>query len=155
MSVIGTAKAGTKYTGKYGYPVLSHACIDDVSADDFDALVIPGGFSPDYMRRSVHMRAFIVRMLQAGKPVAAICHGPWMLCSARRPDGTPVCSGVRCTSFAAIRDDVVNAGGVWVDEPVVVDANIITARTPADLTPFCHAIISAVAAVAAGAGSRA
>lgn len=151
VSVIGTANAGTKYTGKYGYPVVSHACISDVSAKDFDGLVIPGGFSPDYMRRSKPMRDFIVSMLEQGKPVAAICHGPWMLCSARRSDGTPVCSGVKCTSFVAIKDDLINAGAEWVDEAVVVDANIITSRTPHDLTPFCHAIIRAVAAVRAKA----
>lgn len=151
VSVIGGAAAGTKYTGKFGYPVISHACIDNVSPDAFDALVIPGGFSPDYMRRNPAMLAFIVRMLEQGKPVGAICHGPWMLCSARDASGKPVCSGVRCTSFGAIKDDVINAGGMWVDEPVVVDANIITARTPADLTPFCHAIIHALAARRAAA----
>jgi protease I len=67
-----------------------------------------------------------------------------MLCSARDGEGVPVVSGKKCTAFVAIKDDVVNAGGVWVDEAVVNDSNIITARTPADLTPWCHAIISAV-----------
>ncbi|KAJ1621318.1 protease/amidase, partial [Pavlovales sp. CCMP2436] len=146
VTVIGAAPAGTKYTGKFGYPVLSHATISAVSADEFEALVIPGGFSPDYMRRSVPMLNFIVRMLAMDKPVAAICHGAWMFCSARDPQtGRPVCDGYRCTGFAAIKDDLINAGATWVDQAVVVDRAIITARTPADLTPFCHAIIQAVA----------
>jgi protease I len=124
---------------------VSHKTIGDVSAADFDALVIPGGFSPDYMRRSKPMLELIVAMLDMAKPVAAICHGPWMFCSARNPQtGKPVCAGLRCTGFAAIMDDLINAGALWVDEPVVCDSNLITARTPADLTPFCHAIIIAV-----------
>lgn len=75
---------------------------------------------------------------------AAICHGPWMMCSARDQAGKPVIAGRRCTSFSAIKDDVINAGAVWIDEPVVVDGNIITSRTPKDLAVFCKAIIAAV-----------
>jgi len=139
--VVGSHAAGTKYTGKYGYPVTSHKTIGDVLPDDFDALVIPGGFSPDYMRRSADMLAFIVGMLDLDRPVAAICHGPWMLCSARLADTSPVCAGKRVTSFVAIKDDLINAGAKWVDEAVVVDGPMITARTPHDLTVFCQAII--------------
>jgi protease I len=146
--VIGNLPAGAKYTGKFGYPVISHMTISAVRSAEFDGLVIPGGFSPDYMRRSQPMLQFIVEMLARAKPVAAICHGPWMLCSARDATGKPVCAGARCTSFVAIKDDVINAGAVYVDEGVVVDEekHLITAQTPADLTPFCHAIIRAVAA---------
>mmetsp|Transcript_14075 Transcript_14075/g.47650 ORF Transcript_14075/g.47650 Transcript_14075/m.47650 type:complete len:194 (-) Transcript_14075:722-1303(-) len=145
--VVGAHKAGTKYTGKHGYPVVSHVAAEDVDAADFHALVIPGGFAPDYMRRSAPMLAFIVRMLELGRPVAAICHGPWMLCSARHgPEQRPVCADVRLTSFVAIKDDVINAGGKWVDEAVVVDGCVITSRTPADLVPFCQAIIRETAA---------
>lgn len=75
---------------------------------------------------------------------AAICHGPWMMCSARDQAGKPVIAGRRCTSFSAIKDDVINAGAIWIDEPVVVDSNIITSRTPKDLAVFCKAIIAAV-----------
>lgn len=77
-------------------------------------------------------------MHEQGKPVAAICHGPWMLCSAK------ILKGVKCTSFIAIKDDVENAGCIYVDEPVVVDKNIITSRTPQDLIPFTQAIIKAM-----------
>jgi putative intracellular protease/amidase len=120
----------------------------------YDAMVIPGGFAPDYMRRNEHMKAAIVTMLQAGKPVAAICHGPWMFCSARKPgSGEPLIAGLECTAFVAIQDDLVNAGAKFVDAPVVVSAPvfdhpggvIITSRTPADLTPFCRTIIDVVA----------
>ena len=132
------------YTGKHGYPCKSTHCIDDVTSSQLDALILPGGFAPDYMRRSAAMLKVVSEMVAAAKPVAAICHGPWMLCSARGADGKPVCSGVTCTGFVAIKDDVVNAGGVWCDEPVVNDRNIITSRTPNDLTPFCQAIIAAM-----------
>lgn len=153
--LMGAHPAGQKYTGKYGIPVVSAATISEQKADAFDALVIPGGFAPDYMRRNAHMLAFIVRMIELGRPVASICHGPWMLCSARMPDsGLPVCSNKRVTSFVAIKDDVINAGATWCDEPVVVDYPLITARTPADLTPFCHAIIRATAELHARPSSR-
>lgn len=149
--VIGGHPAGTKYTGKYGYPVKSDRCVDDVAADgsDLDALVLPGGFAPDYMRRNQKMLGIVAAMVAAAKPVAAICHGPWMLCSARDAQGAPVAKGLRLTSFCAIKDDLINAGGMWVDEPVVVDRGVITSRTPDDMTPFCQAIISAVASAAA------
>lgn len=144
VSVVGAHVAGTKYTGKFGYPCKSDLCIDDVSADQFDGLAIPGGFAPDYMRRNQKMLDLILQMHQQGKPVAAICHAPWMLCSARWPDtNTPLIAGVQCTSFVAIRDDVINAGGEWVDKAVVVDRNIITSRTPDDLSAWCKALSAA------------
>ena len=147
--IVGGHDKGTKYTGKYGYPIKSDFKIDDVDVSTLDGLVLPGGFAPDYMRRNAGMLKAVVAMVDAGKPVASICHGPWMFCSARRSDGTPVIKGVRATCFTAIKDDLLNAGAIFVDEPVVVDGPIITSRTPADLTPFCHAIIDAVAARAA------
>ena len=90
-------------------------------------------------------------MFEAGKPIAAICHGPWMLCSARKANGDPIVKGKRATSFHAIKDDVINAGAVFVsDESCVVDGNLITAQTPADLTPFCRAIIDQIKALRIG-----
>ena len=84
-------------------------------------------------------------MVEAGKPCAAICHGPWMFCSARaEPSGPPIVAGRRATSFVAIKDDLVNAGATYVDEAVVVDGPFITSRTPDDLTPFVHAIIASL-----------
>eukprot|EP00961_Rhodomonas_salina_P242567 3276622-Rhodomonas_salina.1 len=139
--VIGAHDKGMKYTGKYGYPLKSDATVKDVDAASLDALVIPGGFAPDYLRRNTAMLDLILAVAGAGKPVAAVCHGPWMFCSARRADGKPVIEGRKATGFVAIKDDLINAGAVWVDEPVVIDGPYITSRTPSDLVPFCHAII--------------
>ncbi|HEC62781.1 MAG TPA: protease, partial [Candidatus Acetothermia bacterium] len=102
--------------------------------------MIPGGYAPDYMRRSAELVAFVRELAQTGKVVAAICHGGWMLCSA------DVVRGKRVTSFFSIRDDLVNAGADWVDEPVVKDWNLITARAPSDLPQFLREVISALAA---------
>ena len=136
-------------TGKYGYPLKSDKCIDDVSAEGYAALVLPGGFAPDYMRRSPKMLAMISTMAEQGKPVAAICHAPWMLCSARRANGSPIAKGHRMTCFSAIKDDVINAGAEYVDEAAVVSKAggevLITSRTPGDLTSFVHAIIDEIA----------
>ena len=143
--VVGAHPAGQKYTGKYGYPVKSHVNIEDFSSMTVDGLVLPGGFAPDYMRRNKHMLDAITTSIELGKPCAAICHGPWMFCSARFPNGQPVCHERQCTAFVAIKDDLINAGAQFVDAPVVVDGPLITARTPADLIPFCHALIEALA----------
>eukprot|EP01103_Thecamoeba_quadrilineata_P004845 TRINITY_DN14725_c0_g1_i1.p1 TRINITY_DN14725_c0_g1~~TRINITY_DN14725_c0_g1_i1.p1 ORF type:complete len:177 (-),score=45.28 TRINITY_DN14725_c0_g1_i1:36-566(-) len=136
--LVGGQPAGTEYKGKHGYPVKSDKSVDEVSSSDFDALIVPGGFAPDYTRRNQKMLQITRELHQAGKPVAAICHGPWVLISAK------ILKGVKATAFIAIKDDVENAGATWVDEAVVVDKNIITSRTPKDLTPFCQAIIKAL-----------
>ena len=151
VTVAGGHDAGTKYTGKYGYPCKSDATVSAVDARAYDALLLPGGFAPDYMRRNAKMLELVVAFADAGKPVASICHGPWMLCSARRADGSPVAKGIRATSFVAIKDDLINAGASFVDLPVVVDGPFITSRTPADLTPFVHAMIDAMVAGAPAA----
>jgi protease I len=137
VDVIGP-KAGEIYIGKHGYPQKAEISADDAKASDYALIVIPGGTSPDHMRRSEHMIRF-VREAAANKiPMAAICHGPWMLCS------TDALRGRRCTSYMSIVSDVVNAGGKWVDEECVVDGPIITARTPDDLPAFSNAILQLV-----------
>jgi protease I len=128
-------KAGETYTGKWGYPQKATHAAADVKATDYALIVIPGGSSPDHMRRSEHMVKLVRAAAKANVPMAAICHGPWMLCS------TGVLRGKRCTSFMSIVHDVINAGGKWVDEEVVVDGNIITSRTPDDLPSFSNAIV--------------
>ena len=102
----------------------------EVKASDFDAIVIPGGYSPDHMRRHPAMVDLVTQAAKQGKVLAAICHGPWMLCSAKCLKGRKV------TGFFAIRDDVENAGGIWQDAACVRDGNIVTSRTPDDLPAF-------------------
>ena len=101
-------------------------------------MVVPGGFGPDSLRLDPNMVALTRDLVAAGKPVAAICHGPSLLVSA------DVLRGRRATSYAAVRDDVRNAGADWVDEPVVVDGPIITSRVPDDLPDFARALLAAL-----------
>jgi protease I len=127
------AKAGAVYPSKIGYPCKADASWDDVHAGDFDGVVAPGGFAPDFIRRHVKAIDFVRDFNNLGKLVAAICHGPWVLCSA------DVLRGKRATSFFAIKDDVVNAGALWEDSEVVRDGNLVTSRKPDDLPAFCVA----------------
>jgi protease I len=127
------------YAGKKGHTVTADTNVDDVYAEEYDALVIPGGWAPDVMRRSDKLLGITKDFAAAGKPVAFICHAAWVLASAG------LLKGRRATCVRAIRDDVVNAGAEYVDEAVVVDRNLISSRTPADLAPFCRALIAAIA----------
>jgi protease I len=135
--VVGPGDA-REHHGKYGYPVIVDKAIREVDVEDFDAVVIPGGYAPDRMRRHPAMVAFVREMTHQGKIVAAICHGPWMLASAE------VVAGKTVTSFFAIRDDLVHAGATYKDAEVMVDGNLITSRKPADLPAFLDAIITAL-----------
>ena len=125
------------YPSKLGYPAKSDKAARDVSADDLDLLVIPGGYAPDHMRRCEPMIRLTSTMAEQGKVVAAICHGPWVLCS------TQALKGKKATCFFAIKDDVINAGGKYVDAEVVRDGNLITSRKPDDLPAFMQAVIQA------------
>src|SRR5207245_538301 len=120
-------EAGQTYPSKLGYPVKSDSAAREVSANDFDLLVIPGGYAPDHMRRCEPMIRLVSAMVEQGKIVAAICHGPWMLCS------TQALKGRKATCFFAIKDDVINAGAKYVDAEVVRDGNLLTSRKPDDL----------------------
>ncbi len=131
-------KAGETYIGKHGYPQVAEKSAADVKATDYQLIVIPGGSSPDHMRRNEHMVKLVREADKHNIPMAAICHGPWMLCS------TNALRGRRCTSYMSIVHDVINAGGLWVDEACVVDGHIITARTPDDLPAFSNAILQLV-----------
>jgi protease I len=126
------------YQGKRGYPVTVDANVEDVRAADFAGLVIPGGFAPDQLRRSDTVLRLTRELYQAGKPVAFICHAGWVPISAK------ILKGKRATSVRAIRDDMENAGVVWEDRPVVVDGNLISSRTPADLPAFSKALLAAL-----------
>ncbi len=132
-------EAGKSYASKLGYPAKSDKAADQVSAADFDGIVIPGGFAPDYLRRHEAILRLVRTLAEQGKPVAAICHGPWVLCS------TPLLRGKKATCFFAIKDDVSNAGATYVDADVVVDGNLITSRKPDDLPAFMQAYLKALA----------
>ena len=122
------------HSGK-GYAVKADADVANVDADDFDAVVIPGGMAPDKMRQHKAMVEFVRRLSGQQKPVAWICHAGWMAVSA------DIIRSRRVTSFASIRDDMVNAGGEWMDEEVVVDGHLISSRVPDDLPAFCRALL--------------
>jgi deglycase len=126
------------YAGKRGYPVTVDTDIDKIEASGFDALVIPGGFAPDQLRRSDKALRLTREIYHAGKPVAFICHAGWVPISAK------ILKGKRATSVRAIKDDMENAGVIWEDSAVVVDGNLISSRTPADLPQFCKALIAAL-----------
>lgn len=110
--------------------------LNDANADDYDGLLIPGGFvNPDLLRQSAAARAFVRSFGEAGKPIASLCHGPWVLASAG------LLRGRRLTSWPGLRDDLINAGATWLDEPLVHDRNLVTSRGPQDMKPFVTAII--------------
>ncbi len=131
------ARSGQVYTSKLGYPVTTQKSYDDLAAGDYDGVIVPGGFAPDHMRRHPRANLFVKEMNDQGKLVAAICHGPWVLCSAHG-----MLRGRRATSFFAIKDDVVNAGAIWEDAEVVRDGNIVTSRKPDDLPAFVKACLA-------------
>jgi protease I len=137
-------------TGRFGYPVPPVPMVEGrrfeladmltLKPEDFDAVVIPGGFSPDILRREPKIVDFVRQTDAAGKPVAAICHAPWLMISAG------IVKGRRVTSVVSLKDDLVNAGALWEDSVVVVDRNLITSRCPDDLPEFCLAVIDALTA---------
>jgi protease I len=131
-------EAGKTYPSKLGYPATADAAAADVSANDFDAIVIPGGFAPDYIRRSAAMLTLVRDADAQKKPLAAICHGPWVLCS------TSALKGRKATCFHSIKDDLVNAGATYVDAEIVVDGHVITSRKPDDLPAFSAALLKAI-----------
>lgn len=111
--------------------------IDDVRIDEYDALVLPGGaINADHLRMNDEARMWIKKFMEAGKPIAAICHAPWALASAG------VAKGRKLTSYFTIQDDLRNAGANWVDQEVVIDNNLITSRNPDDVPAFDNALIS-------------
>jgi len=137
VKVVGAGGA-TSYASKHGYPVSVDAQAEAVSAVEFDAVIVPGGYAPDMMRRHEAMVRLVREAAQHGKVVAAICHAGWMLASA------DVVRGKDVTSFFSIKDDMVHAGARWVDREVVVDGTLITSRKPDDLPAFCREIVRAL-----------
>lgn len=132
------AEAQKTYPSKEGYPCVSEIAAARAESEDYDCLLVPGGFAPDFMRRSVEVIKFANDMVNAGKVIAAICHGGWLLCSTR------AYKGKTATCFKAIKDDIINAGADYVDAECMVDGNLITSRKPDDLPAFCAAILNAL-----------
>ena len=134
-----TPIAGTgapSYAGKHGYPCAVDGNVADFPADSLAGILAPGGWAPDKLRRDPLVLERVRQVNAAGGMVATICHGPWILISAG------ILRGRRLTSTVGIRDDVVNAGATWVDEPAVIDGNLVSARVPKDLPAFGRAMLS-------------
>ncbi len=135
--VVGSGSA-SEYNGKPGTSIKVDADADEISAAEFDGIVIPGGYAPDLMRRYPAMVQLVRDLYEAPKVVAAICHAGWMLASAK------ILAGRTVTSFFAIKDDLIHAGANWVDQEVVVDGKLITSRKPDDLPAFMRTVIAAL-----------
>jgi len=131
---VGNAK-GAQHKGRKGYPGTAEAAISDIKSEDFDGVVVPGGYAPDKWRRNPLFAKLVKDVHDQGKLVASICHGPWLLVSAK------VLKGRKATSFHSIRDDLENAGAIYQDSEVVVDGSLITSRTPSDLPAFMREIV--------------
>lgn len=127
---------GVVYKGKHGVPAKSDIAIRKVNIKDVDGIVIPGGYAPDKLRRIEKANSLVKEADNQNKPIAMICHAGWVPISAKIVDGR------KLTSVGAIKDDLINAGANWVDEPVVVDKNLVSSRTPADLPVYMKAYIS-------------
>lgn len=123
------------HKSKYGIPFMPDMLIEDVMPGEFDGVVVPGGYAPDLLRRTKTMLALVSEMNDKGKLVAMICHAGWVGISAG------IVKGRKLTSTAAIKDDLSNAGAAWVDQPVVVDGNLVTSRSPVDLPDFMREVL--------------
>ena len=123
------------YQSKHGYPAEANLSAAEAKAGDFHGIIVPGGFAPDRLRRYPKILDLVREIFENGGMVASICHGPWVLIS------TNILKGKKITGFNSIKDDLVNAGAIYLDKEVVVDNNLITSRTPQDLPAFLPAII--------------
>jgi protease I len=128
-------KKGHPYTSKHGYEATADLSFDEVSTDDYDALIIPGGYAPDTLRVIPKVLEIVREFNNQKKLIAFICHAGWVPASAN------ILKDISCTSYKTIKDDVINAGAKWVDKEVVVDKHFISSRNPNDLPKFCEAII--------------
>lgn len=139
--LIAGPKEGVVYQGKHGYPCKSDIAIDEVESRDFSALLIPGGYAPDKLRRIEKVLSITSKMNREGKVIAFICHAGWVAISAK------ILKGRKATSVRAIKDDMENAGVIWSDEPLVIDKNFISSRSPADLPVFGKAIVESISSL--------
>lgn len=138
--VVAAPEAGKVYPSKLGYPCTADIGFDALDVSKYDGVIVPGGTCPDYIRRHDRANRFVKYMDDAGKLVAAICHGGWVLCSAHG-----MLKGRKATCFFAIKDDVIHAGADYTDAEVVVDRNLVTSRKPDDLPAFMKAVLTVLA----------
>jgi protease I len=137
--VLAGPEAGVTYTGKNGYPCKSDAAIHEIKSADFAGLIVPGGFMPDKLRREADVLELVREFHTAEKLIAAVCHGGWI------PISAGVYRGVRVTGSLGIKDDLINAGAIWEDAPVVIDRHFVSSRKPDDLPDFCRGILQVMA----------
>jgi len=138
--VVAGLDSGTKHLGKHGYPQVSESTVRELNPMDFDAVVIPGGWMPDKLRRAAEVKQLVAAMDAAGKCVASICHGGWVCASAQ------VVAGKHYTGSPGIQDDLIHAGALWEDAPVIIDGHHVSSRKPDDLPDFCRGIIQVMTA---------
>ena len=134
--IVAGLEADVIHKGKHGYPQIAQAAVTQLSPDNFDGLIIPGGWMPDKLRRYDAIKNMTRTIAEQDKPIASICHGPWIDISAG------IVKGINYTSTPGLTDDLTNAGAIWHDEPVVVDGKRVSSRRPDDLPKFCAAYIS-------------
>jgi protease I len=128
-------KAKQKYIGKYGVPAISDFSFNEINTNEYDALLVPGGWAPDKLRRYPEVLQLIIDFNEKNKLIGQICHAGWVLISAK------ILSGRIVTSTPGIKDDMENAGAKWLDEPVIIDGNLISSRRPPDLPQYMKAFI--------------
>jgi protease I len=138
--VIVGEEANVKYVGKYGVPIESDLAFRDINPDDYDALLVPGGWSPDKLRRYEEVLQMTRSMENEKKPIGQICHAGWVLISAG------ILKGKTVTSTPGIKDDMMNAGATWLNEAVVVDGHLVSSRRPPDLPDYMREFIKVLAA---------
>lgn len=134
--VVAGTDAETEYYSKCGLGAKSDIAFTGMKVENFDAVLIPGGFSPDYIRRSDAVKKFLKAMDEQGKLIAFICHAGWV------PISAGIVKGRKAASLPSIKDDMINAGADWRDDPVVIDRNMISSRSPVDLPYFMQAVVS-------------
>ncbi|OLS38665.1 protease [Alkalihalophilus pseudofirmus] len=128
-------KANETYIGKYGVPIVSEYSFEEINPEEYDAILVPGGWSPDLLRRFDSVLNMVRTLNDQNKPIGQICHAGWVLISAK------ILKGKTVTSTPGIKDDMMNAGATWVDKPVVVDGNLVSSRRPPDLPDYMREFI--------------
>lgn len=142
VTVVGTGRM-EEFQGKHGLTARPDTTADNVEAADFDAVVIPGGWAPDKLRRSEAVKKLVRETYQGGKILGSICHGGWVLASAG------ILEGHKAAGSTGIKDDMENAGATWVDEPAFRDGNIVWGRVVKDIPDFCRELVEAIAGTGA------